>query len=111
MYAEPSSVGVAVVWTLPASEPASGSVRAKAASFEPSNRPGSHCACCSFGAEQEQRADADRVVGVDEHGDAGVVPAEDLHHLEVLLLAEAQAAVLGRDGDACSTPEVAEALR
>jgi hypothetical protein len=36
MYADPSSVGVAVVWTLPASEPASGSVRAKAQSFEPS---------------------------------------------------------------------------
>jgi hypothetical protein len=33
MYVLPSALGVAVVWTFAASEPASGSVRANAASF------------------------------------------------------------------------------
>ena len=46
-------------------------------------------------AEEHERANADRVVRVDEHRDAGVVPAQDLHRLEVLLLAEAEPAELG----------------
>ena len=48
MYEEPSSLGAAVICTLAASDPASGSVSAKAHSLEPSYSPGSHFACCSF---------------------------------------------------------------
>ena len=43
----PSGVGVAVVCTLLASDPASGSVRANAASFSPLTSGTSHCFCCS----------------------------------------------------------------
>ena len=43
----PSAEGVAVVRTLAASEPASGSVRAKAPSFRPLMRSGSHLRFCS----------------------------------------------------------------
>ena len=68
MYALPSGVGVAVVWTLPASEPASGSVRAKAASFSPLTSGGSQRSFLLLGAEQQQGADADAVMGVDEDG-------------------------------------------
>ena len=47
MYALPSGVGVAVVCTLLASEPASGSVRAKAASCSPLTSGGSQRRFCS----------------------------------------------------------------
>ena len=44
----PSGDGVAVVCTLAASEPASGSVSANAPSLRPLTRSGSHFACCSL---------------------------------------------------------------
>ena len=39
-----------------------------------------------LGAEQEQGADADALVGVDEHRHGGVVAADHLHDLAVALL-------------------------
>ena len=106
----PSSVGVAVVCTLPASEPASGSVSAKAQSFEPSIKPGQPLRLLFLGAEQHQRPDADRVVRIHEHRDAGIVPAEHFHRLQVLLLVEAESTILGGDREAVDA-EVAPARR
>jgi hypothetical protein len=46
-YTRPSSLGTAWVWTFPASEPASGSVSAKAAMMSPRTRGGNHFSCCA----------------------------------------------------------------
>ena len=46
-YPVPSSLGVAIVCTFPASLPASGSVKAKALIHSPVASLGSHCFCCS----------------------------------------------------------------
>ena len=93
-------MGVAVVCTLAASEPASGSVRAKAPSLSAVDQVGQPAPLLLLGAEQQQGADADGVVGVDEDGDAGVVAAEHSMTLQVGQLREAAAAELGRRGHA-----------
>ena len=55
----PSGVGVAVVCTLLASEPASGSVRAKAAELLAADQRRQPALLLLLGAEEQQGADAD----------------------------------------------------
>ena len=71
-------MGVAVVWTLAASEPASGSVRAKARACR--WRESGSQRVLLRGAKQDQRADADGVMGVDEDGRRRIVAAEHFQH-------------------------------
>ena len=91
---------MAVVWTLLASEPACSSVRAKAASFSPRARGGSQRAFCSGVPKSTQGPDADRMVGVDEHGRRRAMAADHLHDPAVAHLREPPAAPLRGRGHA-----------
>ena len=70
------STASAVVRVAPASDPASGSVRPKAASFLPEARSGSQRSCCSWTAEEEDRHRAERGVRRDRDRDRRVDPRQ-----------------------------------
>ena len=94
----PSS-SVAVVRTLPASEPASGSVRPKAASRSPLQSCGSHSAFCSSRPPEVDRHRPQRGVGGHRDADRGVDPGQLLDRQRVGEGVGAAAAVLLREGD------------
>ena len=88
----PSGVGVAVVCTLAASLPASGSVRANALIHSPRGQLGQPLRLLLGRAEQHQRPRADRVMRVDEQRRAAAVAAEHFDHPAIGDLAEPAAA-------------------
>ena len=96
----PSAVGVAVVCTLPASDPASGSVSANAASFEPSSSPGSHRSCCSLVPNSSSARMPMLWWALTNTATLASWPPRTSIVLQVLLLVEAEAAELRRDGHA-----------
>ena len=100
---ETASVGCwasATVRTLAASEPASGSVSAKAASVSPVQQRGEPAVLLLGRAEEFERPQADRMMGVDEDGRAAAVGADHLHNAAILLLRETASAIAGRDAHA-----------
>ena len=89
-----------MVWTLLASEPACSSVRANAASFSPRASGGQPARLLLGRAEEDQGPQADRVMGVDEHGRRGAVAADHLHDPAIAHLREPAAAELDGRGHA-----------
>ncbi len=91
-------MGIALVWTLLASEPAWGSVSANAASFRPAIKSGSHCRFSPRSAEQNQGANADALVGIHEDPRRGTMSPDNLHDLAITLLREFLSAEFRRRG-------------
>ena len=94
----PSS-SCARVRVLPASDPASGSVRPNAPRISPAHSRGSHSALLLVGAEQVDRLGAQRRVGAQRDRDAGVDPGQLLDRDRVLQAGAAGAADLLRERD------------
>ena len=98
---------LARVRTLPASEPASGSVSPNAPRILPAVSPGIHSVLLLLRAEQVDRLGAERRVRAQGDGHRGVDPGELLDDERVGQRVRARAAVLLRERDA-HQPEVAE---
>ena len=88
------------VCVAPASDPAPGSVRPKAASFRPDARSGSHACFCSSAAEEEDRHRAERRVGGDRDAHGGVDSRQLLDRDRVGDRVSARATPFLRDGQA-----------
>ena len=104
-HSPPSSF--AVVRVAPASEPALGSVRPKAASFLPDARSGSHCALLLLVSEVVDRQRPERVVRRDGDRDRRIDARQLLDRDRVRERVGARAAVLLRDRHA-HQPELGE---
>ena len=88
------------VCVAPASDPAPGSVRPKAASFRPDARSGSHACFCSSRAEEEDRHRAERRVRGDRDAHGRVDSRQLLDRDRVGDRVSARAAPFLRDGEA-----------